>query len=184
VDRALREHRRGARADLELDEPRPVLEEDTGAERRVERVVYLGCARMGVRRVHAAGTKEPEWLERRCLVMMIIIINSMLERGGRTHRDAMANDSWKVPGRCGDGVAGGAGGGTDGRVGIVKVEDQLLVGEELQAIDLGRRVAELSDKPRDGGSGATLLGKGKGGKKDGGGDEGKHRFVSDGKERK
>jgi len=75
----------------------------------------------------------------------------------RTHGDSLANDGREVGRGSSDRAAGSAVRDTDGSAGVAKVEQELFIFKESEAIVLGGGSTELGNKRGDGRCGPTLL---------------------------
>ena len=105
----------------------------------------------------------------------------------RTHRDTVADNSREVlRGRC-DRVATCASRDANRGVGVHEVEDELLIRDQVKAVDLRRRLTKLGNQLGDGcGSSGTLLSESRAGKSEKGREssDGEHCVVKEGKTRK
>ena len=117
----------------------------------------------------------------------LVMLNSCTEAVARTHRYTVANNSGEVLRGRGDGVATRAIRDPDRGVGVHEVEDELLVRDQVKAVDLRRRLTKLGDQLSDGcGSSGTLLGKSRAGESEKGREssDGEHCVVKEGRTRK
>jgi len=124
VDSASRENGGRARGNIADDEAGVVLSEHTSAEGTVDGKVELGCTRVGVGGVQAAGSKESDG-----------------------HGKTIANDGGEVLDVCSDCTTAISGGDTSRRA--EKVKDELIIGEEGDPIHIAWSSAQLGNELGD-----------------------------------
>ena len=117
----------------------------------------------------------------------LVMLNSCTEAVARTHRYTVANNSGEVLRGRGDGVATCAVRNANRGVGVHEVEDELLIRDQVKAVNLSGRLTKLGDQLGNGcGSSGTLLSESRAGKSEKGREssDGEHCVVKEGRTRK
>jgi hypothetical protein len=156
------------------NEPGPVLHQDTATKRRVDREVDLRRTGVRVGRVHAARLEETDSYKS---ADQTTLRGRGLLKKQRTHRNTLANDGGEGVRDRLNGVAAQARRDADVGRRVDEIEDEVIVGEEREAVSLSGRETQLGNELCDGrGGGRTLLSEGESseGKESSDSSEGEH----------
>ena len=110
-------------------------------------------------RVHAAGTEETDSCR------SLSVGDSLRWDNERTHGDTVTDNGGEILRRRGDSATSSSVRDTDRGVGVDEIEEELVVGDEIEAVNLGGCLAELSNELSDrSGGGSALLSERRAGK--------------------